>query len=267
MKMHSRFIQLLIVILLISASLFSQSPYKISWNKDGYIVGGGIITGSTALALDKSVRPLTLQEVNLLSRESINSFDRSATYRYSVSASRASDVLYGIALAAPITMFTDRAIRKDWKTITLMYLETFGWVGSITELTKASVQRIRPLVYNSNVPFDSKSSSESRKSFFSGHSSVAFASAFFISTVYSDYNPNSKWRPFVYTGSLLTASVVGYLRYEAGAHFPTDILAGAAAGSAIGYIIPWLHRIGKENTSITPSAPGADVGFSVQVKF
>lgn len=146
----------------------------------------------TALALDRSVQPLTLQEVNLLTRESINYFNRGATYRYSISASRASDVLYGIALAAPMTMFTDRAIRRDWQTITLIYLETFGWVSSITELTKASVQRLRPLVYNSNVPFDSKSSSESRKSFFPGHSSIAFTSAVFISTVYSDYHPNSE---------------------------------------------------------------------------
>jgi membrane-associated phospholipid phosphatase len=50
-------------------------------------------------------------------------------------------------------------------------------------------------------------------------------------------------------------------------HFPTDILAGAIVGSAIGYAVPWMHHVSKENMSITPGVPHADYGFSVQVKF
>jgi hypothetical protein len=267
MKMHSLAARFLLVAVSASSLSLSQSPYKISWNKDPYIIGTGTAVGITALALDRSLQPLTQQEVNQLSRESVDRFDRSATYRYSVSASRASDVLYGIALAAPVTLFSQSEVRKDWQTVALMYLETFGWVGATTELAKTSVRRLRPLVYNPDVPFDSKSSSESRKSFFSGHSSVAFASAVFISTVYGDYNPDSKWRPYVWTGSLLTAGIVGLLRYEAGAHYPTDVLAGAIVGSAIGYAIPWLHRTAGENASITPGVPRADIGFSFQMKF
>ena len=266
MKQFSFLILSILVILCTTSSLFSQSPYKLSWDTDGYIAGAGMITGLTALAIDQSVHPLTLQEVSQLSRESVNRFDRSATYRYSTSASNASDVLYTIALTAPAALLTDQSIRKDWQTLALMYLEMYGWVGSATELTKASAKRIRPFVYNPNVPFNNKSSSDSRKSFFSGHSSVAFSSAVFISTVYSDYNPNSPWKSYIWTGSLLTASVVGLLRYEAGAHFPTDILAGAVVGSAIGYVIPWLHRVEREKISITPSMPGADYGFTMQVK-
>jgi len=63
------------------------------------------------------------------------------------------------------------------------------------------------------------------------------------------------------------ASTVGYLRYEAGVHFPTDILIGAIVGSAIGYAIPYLHRAGKENVSVTTGIPHDDYGFSIQVKF
>jgi membrane-associated phospholipid phosphatase len=196
----------------------------------------------------------------------INRFDRSATYRYSPSASNASNALYTIALTTPAALLIDQSIRKDWQTLTVMYLETFAWVGSVTELTKASVRRLRPSVYNPDVPFNNKSSNDSRKSFFSGHSSVAFASAVFISTVYCDYNPNSVWKPYIWIGSLLTASATGFLRYEAGAHFPTDIIVGAMVGNAIGYIIPWMHRVNQENISITPSMPGAEYGFTVKVK-
>jgi membrane-associated phospholipid phosphatase len=267
MKNHSFFILSIVLFLCTISSLFAQSPYKTSWTKDGYIAGTGTIIGLTALVADRSVHSLTPQEVSQLSRESINWLDRSAAYHYSPSASSASDVLYMIAFAAPAALLADQSIRKDWQTIILMYLETFGWVGSVTELTKASVQRLRPSVYNPDVSFSNKSSSDSRKSFFSGHASVSFASAVFISTVYSEYNPNSEWKPYVWAGSLLTASVVGFLRYEAGAHFPTDVLAGAVVGSAIGYAIPWMHRVDKENMSVTPGMPSADYGFMIQVKF
>ena len=248
-------------------SFYAQLPYQYSWEKDGYIGGVETIIVLTALAVDRSVQPLTLQEVNQLARGSINQFDRGAAYNYSKSASHTSDVMAVIAIAAPVTLLTDLSIRKDWRTITLMYLETFVLFRSVDELAKASVKRIRPFVYNRDVPLDRKLSIDSRKSFFSEHSSEAFASAVFISTVYSDYNPNSEWKPYIWAGSLLTASVVGYLRYEAGAHFPTDILVGAIVGSITGYAIPWLHRAGNENVSITPIAPHADYGFSVQVIF
>jgi hypothetical protein len=106
-----------------------------------------------------------------------------------------------------------------------------------------------------------------KKSFIILYFKFAFASAVFLSTVYGDYNPNPEWSPYVWAGSLLMASAVGYLRYEAGEHFPTDILVIAVAGGAIGYVIPWMHRVSKENVSITPGVPHADYGFSVQVKF
>ena len=38
------------------------------------------------------------------------------------------------------------------------------------------------------------------------------------------------------------AAAVGTLRVAAGRHFPTDVLAGAALGSLIGWLIPTVHR-------------------------
>jgi len=255
------------IFLCIPVSSFAQSPYKCSWEKDGYIIGLGGASAATGFFLDRSVSSLTTAEINQLSRELVNWFDRSATYNYSESAGTASDILFGVASAAPFILFANENMRNDWTAITLMYLETWSFIGGSTFIVKGSVERIRPFVYNPDVPMDKKLTSDARKSFFSGHTTTAFASAVFLSTVFSDYNPDSKWRPYVWAGSLLTASVVGYLRYEAGMHFPTDILVGAVVGSAIGYAIPWMHRVGKENVSITPDVPHADYGFSVQLKF
>jgi membrane-associated phospholipid phosphatase len=58
------------------------------------------------------------------------------------------------------------------------------------------------------------------------------------------------WRYAVWGTSLLAASVTGYLRYYAGKHYPTDIIAGAAMGSITGWGIPALHRNNDENIAV-----------------
>jgi hypothetical protein len=245
----------------------AQSPYQSSWEKDGTIIGAGGISATAGFFLYKSVSVPARTQIENLSRESVNGFDRSAIYHFSEQADKTSDILFGIAAAAPCILLSDHAIRDDWKTITLMYVETWSFIGGTSMMSKGLIERYRPYAYNPNVSLDKKLSSDAKMSFFSNHTTAAFASAVFLSTVYSDYNPSSEWKPYIWAGSLLTASVVGYLRYEAGMHFPTDILTGAIVGSAIGYAIPWMHRSGKENLSITPGVPRTDYGFSIQVKF
>jgi membrane-associated phospholipid phosphatase len=255
------------IVLFIPDLVFAQSPYQCSWQKDGTLIGAGSATAAVGLFFYKSVTAPALSEVSQLSGDAVNWFDRSAVNQYSKSAASASDILYGIAAAAPLFLFTDQSMSNDWRTITLMYIETWSFIGGTSMLSKGLIPRYRPYEYNPNVPQDKKLTSDAKMSFFSNHTTTAFASAVFLSTVYSDYHPNSEWKPYIWAGSLLTASIVGYLRYAAGEHFPTDILVGAVAGSAIGYAIPWMHRTNNENLSITPGVPHAEYGFSVQVKF
>jgi len=248
-------------------SLYAQSPYRTSWEKDGPILGIGCASSAVGLALYESVSSPTAMDISQLSSGSVNWFDRSATSHYSESAASASNVLFAIAAAAPLALFTDATVRDDWRPIMLMYVETWSFIGGTSTLSKGLIERYRPYVYNPDVSMDKKLTSDAKKSFFSNHTTTAFASAVFLSTVYGDYHPDSEWRPYIWAGSLLMASVVGYLRYEAGEHYPTDILTGAAVGSAIGYIIPWMHRSDKETVSVTPGVPHADYGFSIHMKF
>jgi hypothetical protein len=267
MKACNSFIIIAAVILSAFSPLSAQSPYTISWEKDGYIVGVGGAISVTGLLLYNSVSAPTPTEVNQLSRSSVNSFDRSAIDNFSTTADNISDVMYGAAAVVPFALFADKTMRDDWKTITLMYIETWSFIGGVSAASKGSIERYRPHVYNPNVPLGNKLTSDVRMSFFSNHTITAFASAVFLSTVYSDYYPNSQWKPYIWAGSLLAANTIGYLRYEAGMHFPTDILVGAIVGSAIGYTIPWLHRAGKEDISFIPCSPGANYGFSMKVRF
>jgi membrane-associated phospholipid phosphatase len=57
---------------------------------------------------------------------------------------------------------------------------------------------------------------------------------------------------------------VGSLRVAAGRHFPTDVLVGALAGSAIGMVIPWAHaRRTPVTVALAPHADGAFVTLTV----
>jgi hypothetical protein len=254
-------------ILCASSLLHAKSPYRISWNKDGYILGAGIVSSSTGYLLYHSVSSPTFAEVNQLSITSISKFDRNATDHYSKTIDNSSNILVGAFTAAPLILFSDKIIRDDWGTITLMYIEVWSFIGGTSMLSKGGIERYRPFVYNPNVPMAEKLVSDAKMSFFSNHAMIAFASAAFISTIYSDYYPDSEWKSYIWAGSLLSACIVGYQRYESGMHFPTDILVGAAFGSILGYVIPWMHREGKENISVAPRIYCGNYELSVHVAF
>lgn len=238
MKIFTQFSLSVIILFYLTTPSFAQPHYKISWEKDGYILGAGGATALTGFLIYRSVSSPTPDEVNRLYRSSVNGFDRGATYEYSETADKTSDILIGIAAGSPLFLLTDKKIENDKYTIALMYLEVWAFIGGTSMLSKGSITRFRPFTYNPDIQIGKKINADAKMSFFSNHTMAAFASAVFISTVYCDYNPSSKLRPYIWAGSLFTASVVGYLRYEAGMHFPTDIIAGATIGSAIGYVIP-----------------------------
>ena len=248
---------------------YAQSPYNKSCTRDGLIFGSGIVLIITSEILNSNIDTLTIFEINQLSKNDINWFDRSAASNYSPVLSRASDWIVGACIISPLTLFLSKDIRDDAGTMATMYLETLLFSSFIPDALK-STGRIRPFIYNPDVPLEKKLElkQETRASFPSGHTTSAFATAVFFSSVYSDYFPNSKWKPYIWGSSLLTASLVGYLRYESGAHFPTDVLAGAAIGSAIGYFIPHLHKKkSSNNLSIQPTYQMELFQIAVQFTF
>ena len=67
--------------------------------------------------------------------------------------------------------------------------------------------------------------------------------SFFTAKVFSDTNPNSKLRPWVWSSAALLPAVTGYLRVKGGKHFPTDVIVGYAVGAAIGILVPGITSI------------------------
>lgn len=256
---------LLLAVVFFSTTLFAQSPYASSWKKDGIIMGSSIAVSFLAASLDDSLHALTTAELSALNKNSINIFDRWATNFASPTLSKTSDVLIGTCIIAPIgLLFFDNTMSKDWKTISVMYVETALLATFLPSFGKGPVKRIRPYLYNSGAPLELQQDIEANRSFFSGHTTWAFASMTFLATVYSDYYPSSKYKSTVWAVSMSAASSVGLLRIFSGAHFPTDVLVGALVGGAIGYSIPYLHRVSQSTIGIIPSpVGGTQISFSI----
>ena len=139
-------------------------------------------------------------------------------------------------------------MRRDAGALALMYIETGVLTAGLTNLTKVLVRRPRPFVYNPDSPMQHKLETDARKSFFSGHTSLAFAAATCTAAVTSEYLANKNHKTLIWGGCMTLASSVAVCRVLAGKHFPTDVITGALAGGLIGYAVPALHRQDAMNT-------------------
>ena len=246
----------------------AQTVYQLDYRKELYLSGIGFTVGALGKYLNQELVPLTEEEVNNLSRNEINKFDRPATYQYSEEAARLSDILVGVSVLLPVTLFTQDKIRQEWETVSVMYLETLMFSNFVPLISKGRVKRVRPYVYNEEVPMEKKLDKNALRSFYSGHTTNAFASAVFLSTVYSRYYQGSRYKSLIWAGSLGLASLVGYLRFQAGKHFPTDILTGAVVGSTIGFLIPYVHQVSNpERISLELPGPMGGMGFHLCIRF
>ena len=222
--------------------LNGQSPYEISLNKDIPLLGIGITSQVTGIFMNRNVEALSLAQINALTVNEINRFDRKAVENYSALAKTQSDILLFSSYVSPFLLFSGKEIRSNTLDVAVIGAEVFVWTVGLTTITKGLAKRIRPFVYNPEVPLDEKTRRTARLSFFSGHTSTVSSAAFFTAKVFSDFYPESKWKPVIWSAAIVLPSMTGYLRYKAGKHFPTDVITGFAAGALIGILIPQMHK-------------------------
>jgi len=184
-----RLIFSLFIITTIQSSCFAQSPYKLDGPRESIIFGSAIGLGIIGLTVNDDIVPFTLDEINALNRDDVNKFDRSATYNWSPAAGNASDILAAALILSPALLALSNEVRNDFTPVLTMYFQTLILAAALPLTLKGITQRTRPFAYNEDAPLEEKKSQNAKRSFFSGHPSVAFAMAVFLSTVYSDYHP------------------------------------------------------------------------------
>ena len=113
-----------------------------------------------------------------------------------------------------------------------------AWTAATTEWLKVIVRRKRPVLYTGDATA-AAADKGNQESLPSGHASIAFAAA----TTYWVLARRERLPHRTRNAILLYAGAAGVaaLRVAAGKHFPTDVLAGAALGTAVGWLVPIIR--------------------------
>jgi membrane-associated phospholipid phosphatase len=209
----------------------------------------GLTAGLLALGLQLGRNDIVRQRCQPRCFEAgMNGLDRPFAGRYVAAAATASDVLLVVNLGLPVALDLlelglgeHPAGWSGWGEDTLIMAETLTLNAAAQSLTSFAVQRPRPFTYGELADLDQRTGANAYLSFYSGHTSNSFAAATAYAYLFGVRHPRSPWRAAVWALGEGLAAMDGALRVTAGYHFPSDVLVGAAVGTTLGVLIPWLH--------------------------
>ena len=249
-------ITLLIAFLISATHVFAQteSPYKTSWKTDGLAIAGGVGLSALGLSLIKNKKDLTDSEVNALTKDDVFFMDRFSAGDFNDKADKDSYIpFYGSFAAVPVLMLLNKNERNHAGQVMTLFIESMSITGALFSLSAGAVQRSRPFVYNTSLPMGDRTDSDAQRSFFAGHTAATATATFFAAKVFSDFNPDSKAKPYVWAAAAVVPAAVGYMRLRGGQHFLSDNLLGYGIGAGVGILVPHLHK--KTNTTGLSVAP------------
>ena len=153
--------------------------------------------------------------------------------------------LLATAGGAAILLFGDAhgdlAVAREDLTV---FAQAVGTATLITNWAKVLVHRPRPFRYTAAAG-GGVNTVESGLSFPSGHTAGAFAAAFAYWSIQSRRGTASARRTRI-VALVAAAAATGVLRVVAREHFPTDVMAGAALGAAVGWTVPRLYPVTRD---------------------
>jgi membrane-associated phospholipid phosphatase len=257
------------VIIPLPAKADENAEYHLDLIKDSSLTVAGL---SFALIRNRLVSHVHAPDPASLDRDNVPGIDRAALDRRSSRAGNLSNVMLDISsilpflAAASVVMRGDKASYRQAIADLGMYAEAGLITAGLTQIAKGGFHRSRPYAYDPSVPLASREARDAALSFFSGHASGAFTGAVFACTVYQRQHPGSKFIIPFWILSLSTATVTAVMRVEAGVHFPTDVLAGAAVGSLTGWLVPCLQEKKPKRFEVITSSGGIP-GYGISYSF
>jgi membrane-associated phospholipid phosphatase len=128
---------------------------------------------------------------------------------------------------------------SDARGDAVAYADAVGWSAVAVQWLKVAIGRERPVMYTSGA-VAAASDRDNQRSFPSSHTTVAFSAATaYVVISRREHLPHRTRTALLLYGAALAT---GVLRVEAGKHFPTDVLGGAALGSGLGWLAATIHR-------------------------
>ncbi len=224
-------------------------PLRVEPKRDLAIIGT-----STLLALVLASPAATPRRCTVCGFGELDeSMRESLAWRDPLAARHASDLLANAVI--PVAALANSAV-FSWRggepsafwTDALVLAEVASVSTGLDAVAKDAVARRRP-----SASLSARGAAD--ESFYSGHTSLAFAVAAGAGTVSTLRGyPSAPW---VWGGGMALAAGVGYLRVAGDAHWTTDVVAGAAAGGLVGFAVPWfLHRVPASYRLDLEPAPG-----------
>jgi membrane-associated phospholipid phosphatase len=171
-------------------------------------------------------------------------FEGSVNGNMSATAATWSDRLVFATVAGPafaeIGSGTDRTLTNH----SIVYAETLGVQLALNVTVKHLVRRARPYTHNPNplvAEFRQQEGGDANLSFYSGHSSAAFAAAVAGSYLFGAKTADPWSRRIIWFSELGLATSTAHLRVRAGMHYYSDVLVGMLVGTGLGIAMPYLH--------------------------
>jgi membrane-associated phospholipid phosphatase len=210
--------------------------FKVDPVLDGAITGGAFL-GSALL-------PLLNVDTSTRWRTQLLPWDDDLKGRHSTRDAQVSDYLIGAQTTIPFALLGSQGLNTDSLKYALVYVETISVSTLLNGIVKYSVARPRPYVYSldpATQRYAIDEGKDSHLSFYSGHSSLAFAASVSSAMLFAQRSQNNVARTAVWATGLALASATATLRTTAGKHFYSDVLVGATVGSTFGWGIPRVH--------------------------
>jgi len=210
-----------------------------------WATGFGIGRQAHRFAETPACRTAPEAETGLCDRSRIFALDRPTFTHTWRGADAASDVLLVGMVFSPFAytgarVATDDRVDEVDRTFgrsASVAFQALGAVALATNVLKMVVRRPRPLTYDAHFSREERFDGDARLSFPSGHTSMAFGAATVIAVMAHEELSNPDLRVAAIAGSFGAATAVGYLRIAARKHFLTDVLAGAALGSGVAWLV------------------------------
>jgi len=214
--------------------------------------------------------PSTPEQIENLDRNDVSAFNRSAIDHYNQNAQHIGDIFFYGSMPLPLLLLADNKIRHDAGKVGFLWMETMSVTGLLYTNAVYWHDKYRPYAYNPDVPMDHRMRGGAKNSFYAGHVALVASSTFFMAKVYSDYHPHSGFNWLLFTIAAGATGTVAYCRYDAGQHFPTDILIGLAQGTLTGILVPHFHKnkpIKEKGLTVLPMMMGRNYGMSAVYRF
>ena len=262
------------LVLALALTQSPAAPQKLRWEPridipvSGALVAGWVLSET---AFKKSLAPLACRWCET------NGFDTAVRSVFNPTLTPSASGFHGPDLASTLIGFVGVPLAMvgleallSWRDgafvetfpvdVVLMVEATFSALA-LNQVVKFAVGRARP--YTVDAPPDllaqGKDLADNNLSFFSGHSTLAFSVVASAATIAGLRGYRYAW--VLWAVGMPLAATTAILRLAADKHWTSDVLVGAAIGTATGILMPTLlhGRVGPVTAQVTPLPNGLAV--------